>query len=64
MTDATALQDMLYLLGRAEVPALYAGYQAAIGFDATVGGSRFSRTCETSNGRTRSGCPNSSAPTL
>jgi glutaredoxin len=31
--DPEALQDMLFLLGRAEVPALYSGYMAATGFD-------------------------------
>ena len=33
LSDAEALQDMLYLMGRSDVPALYAGYQASIGFD-------------------------------
>lgn len=31
--DPDALRDMLFLLGRSEVPALYVGYRAAIGFD-------------------------------
>jgi glutaredoxin len=32
-SNIDALQDMLFLLGRAEVPALYSGYMAATGFD-------------------------------
>jgi glutaredoxin len=32
-SDINALQDMLFLLGRAEVPALYSGYMGATGFD-------------------------------
>jgi glutaredoxin len=32
LEDPIALQDMLYLTGRSEVPVLYAGYEAAIGF--------------------------------
>lgn len=31
--DPSALRDLLFLLGRAEVPVLYAGYHAATGFD-------------------------------
>lgn len=33
LADSIALQDMLFMLGRSEVPALCAGYQASIGFD-------------------------------
>ena len=31
--DTIALKDLLFMLGRAEVPVLCAGYQAATGFD-------------------------------
>jgi glutaredoxin len=33
LADSIALQDMLFMLGRTEVPALCGGYQASIGFD-------------------------------
>lgn len=32
-TDGVALRDLLFMLGRAEVPVLCAGYKAATGFD-------------------------------
>ncbi len=33
-TDATALPDLLFIVGRPDVPVLSVGYQAVVGFEA------------------------------